>query len=160
MQLRSSAQKKKKKNLNESECRSCMSPAASESPGVLFCLHVAYFSLYDCFPFMGFSSREAVQTKGPVRPCFIYAAPLRFTRHARTQTSGIQYFTAGVKFQRLPAVSPMRLLSRHNRGRRPAERRLCSCLNSTAHAALQTPRRRQASAVAVIQASRRAERPS
>lgn len=50
------------------------------------------------FSFHGFLS-EAVQT-GPLCPS-IYAELLCFTRHVRIQTSGIQYFTAGVKFQLL-----------------------------------------------------------
>lgn len=96
-------------------------------------VHTLHISLYmTVFLSWVFSFREAVQTKGPVRPFFIYAAPLCFTRHARIQTSGIQYFTAGVKFQRLLVVSPMRLVWRHNRARRSTERQLCSCLNSTA----------------------------
>lgn len=97
----------------------------------VYTLHISLYMTV-CLSWVFLLFREAVQTKVPVRPFFIYAAPLCFTRHARTQTSGIQYFTAGVKFQRLPVASPMRLVSRHNRARQSAERRLCLCLNSTA----------------------------
>lgn len=113
-------------------CWSCMSPEVERLDGGLKPTQCIFLFIW-LFSFHGFL-REAVQT-GPLCPC-IYAELLCFTRHVRIQTSGIQYFTAGVKFQLLQLC-----LSRvwtgditdRQRACSLTERRVCMCFKSIQH---------------------------
>lgn len=68
-------------------------------------------------------------------------------------------FHCRVKFPRLPVVSPMRLVFRHNRARRPAEKAVCVLALKTPPCGLQTPRRRRADRGRSDSVPSRAERP-
>lgn len=124
MQLLSSAQKKKNWTWMNQNAGAAWVQLHQRGLGCspVYTLHISLYMTV-CLSWVFLLFREAVQTKVPVRPFFYLCSTTLLYKACENTDVWYSVFHCGGKV----SAAPMRLVSRQNRARRSAERRLCLC---------------------------------